>query len=645
MKHWLLLLVFLLVTLACDSSGMLSPPLTAAPEPVEARSDDAVRLTTPPSGASDQNPAFSPDGSRLVFTRFDNGYNDGPAGLFLLNMSSGQATRLTPIEDQDNVNLPGAAWDGVNERIIFSSDRADADDLWRIAPDGGDLSRITAHSDPSWYFEPSWSPDGEWIVFEISQPDDGKDGRSGQIWKVRANGSDLTALTDGMNDDRQPNWSPAGDWILFQRWKPPDGPWDIYTIAPDGGELHNITTSDADDTDASWSPDGSWIVYSSHSGELSTPNIFIIPIEGGAPIRVTHDDVYADTAPSWSPDGEWIVFESHLGQEKDAPASLWCIAAPSLSHLPAVSGSHASQPSASRQTLARTLELTASICLPLVINNLSPLNQVNDFLYQLQNLDLTAVGETAYDLVVIDYAAHGDEATEFTAAQIETLKHSPGGEKIVLAYMSVGEAEEYRFYWQSSWEPGNPTWLDEENPDWEGNYKVRYWNPGWQAIIFDYTDRLLDAGFDGAYLDLVDVYEYYVDQRSTAAQDMADFVAAIRAHAHAYDPGFYIFVQNGIDLVEEAPAYLDSVDGIGHEGVYYGYEEEDVMTPPAATGWMETYLDMFKDDGKLVLTVDYATSLSHVDDAYAKSQAKGYIPFCTVCDLDQLIINPGHEPD
>ena len=299
------------------------------------------------------------------------------------------------------------------------------------------------------------------------------------------------------------------------------------------------------------------------------------------------------------------------------------------------------------QALMLTSELTASVYLPLVLNGLPlSLGRVDDFLYQLQALDLAAIGDTAYDLVVMDYSADGGESGEFTAAQIEALKHSPGGEKIVLAYMSIGEAEDYRFYWQAGWTVGDPAWLDEENPDWEGNYKVRYWDIGWQAIILGYTDRLLDAGFDGAYLDIIDAYEYYADQgRTTAAQEMADFVAAIRAHAQTHDPDFYIFPQNASELASEIPAYLNSVDGIGQESIYYGYSGDDVMTPPAATAWLEEHLDMFKNSGKLVLTLDYATIPAHVDDAYAKSQAQGYVPFCTVRELDQLTINPGHEPD
>ena len=612
------LAVSLLVQGGCFPSAAVS---TAATRP-----DGAVRLTTPPVGASDQNPAFSPDGSRLVFTRFENGYNDGPASLFLLNLSSGQTTRLTPAEDQDNVNLPGAAWETNNNRIVFASDRLEADELWRIAPDGADFSRITTHTSPPWYIEPSWSPGGQWIVFEGSQPGGGEDGRVGQIWKVRAGGTGLTQLTGGTYDDRQPNWSPADDRILFQRRALPDDDWDIYTIVPDGSDLRNVTDNPAaDETDASWSPDGAWIVYSTDDGDLPVPNLSVIPATGGQPVRVTFSEEHEDGAPSWSPDGKWIVFESHEEQDGDSPSALWRIDVPE-----------------------GVCDEDSYVYLPLILATSSPsnLSAVNDFLYQLQNLDLSAIGDTAYDLVVMDYSADGSDETAFTAAQIAVLKLRPGGEKIVLAYMSIGEAEDYRFYWQDGWETGDPTWLDAENPDWQGNYKVHYWDPAWQAIILSYTDRLLDAGFDGAYLDIIDAYEYYTNQgRGVAAQEMADFVAAIRAYARARDPDFYIFPQNAPELATLVADYLDSVDGIGQEDIYYGYEEDDVMTPPAVSAELEGYLDLFRNAGKLVLTVDYATTPGHVDDAYARSQAKGYVPFVTVRDLDRLTVNPGHEPD
>lgn len=320
MKWRLLLLIVLLALWGCI--GSISPSPSATPY-VDDRPDGAIRLTTPPAGASDQNPAFSPDGSSLVFTRFEEGYNDGPAGLFLLDLNSGQISRLTPAEDQDNVNLPGAAWNAASDTIVFASDRSEADDLWRIAPDGSDLDRISTHTGLPWYIEPSWSPDGQWVVFEASRPGDSADGRVGEIWKIRSDGIDLTQLTSGF-DDRQPNWSPAGDHILFQRRVLPDGQWDIFAIAPDGSDLQNLTDSpNIDETDASWSPGGSCIVYSTDNGGLPVPSIFII--DGGQQTQVTFSNSREDSAPSWLPDGKWIAFESHEG---DAPAALWRIAVP-----------------------------------------------------------------------------------------------------------------------------------------------------------------------------------------------------------------------------------------------------------------------------------------------------------------------------
>jgi len=85
-----------------------------------------------------------------------------------------------------------------------------------------------------------------------------------------------------------------------------------------------------------------------------------------------------------------------------------------------------------------------------------------------------------------------------------------------LAYISIGEAENYRYYWQSQWNNDPPIWLDEENPDWHGNFKVRYWEPEWQNIIYgnnqSYLKKVLDAGFDGAYLDIIDAFEFFEDK-------------------------------------------------------------------------------------------------------------------------------------
>jgi cysteinyl-tRNA synthetase len=124
---------------------------------------------------------------------------------------------------------------------------------------------------------------------------------------------------------------------------------------------------------------------------------------------------------------------------------------------------------------------------------------------------LSALKATDYDVIIMDAFFEDDM---LSASDVVSLKRKPGGSaRLVIAYMSIGEAEDYRYYWQSLWEKSPPSWLDEENPDWPGNYKVRYWNQEWQAIIFGsrnaYLDRIITAGFDGVYLDIIEAFEYF----------------------------------------------------------------------------------------------------------------------------------------
>jgi cysteinyl-tRNA synthetase, unknown class len=152
-------------------------------------------------------------------------------------------------------------------------------------------------------------------------------------------------------------------------------------------------------------------------------------------------------------------------------------------------------------------------------SNITSLSQVKNFLYLINPVNFTsksdfinAATSTNYDLLIMDLFF--DETTEFTAQEIAQLRSKAnGGKRLVICYMSIGEAENYRYYWQSGWKPGNPSWLDDENSDWEGNYKVWYWEADWKDIIFgndsSYTKKILNAGFDGVYLDLIDAFEYF----------------------------------------------------------------------------------------------------------------------------------------
>lgn len=154
-------------------------------------------------------------------------------------------------------------------------------------------------------------------------------------------------------------------------------------------------------------------------------------------------------------------------------------------------------------------------------NNINTLSDVQNFLYIL-NPDntsnfanktdyLTKLRNTNYDLFIIDAYHAGDL---LSATDVQSLKtKANGGRRLVVSYMSIGEAENYRYYWLSSWNSNRPSWVREENPNFEGNFIVEYWDAGWQAIIYgnnnSYLKKILDAGFDGVYLDIIDAFEYF----------------------------------------------------------------------------------------------------------------------------------------
>lgn len=275
---------------------------------------------------------------------------------------------------------------------------------------------------------------------------------------------------------------------------------------------------------------------------------------------------------------------------------------------------------------------------------------VRHWLYQLQNLDLDRAAASGFDLIVTDYSADGSEQRRYTREQIARLRAGPRGPRLVIAYLSIGEAEDYRYYWQPTWRPGRPDWLHPVNPQWRGNYPVEYWRPEWKRLLYGspnaYLDKIIDAGFDGAYLDLIEAYELFESARPTARQEMVQLVQEIADYARTTrgKTDFGIIPQNGEPLID-LPGYLDVITGIAREDLYYGYSRDNAPSPPEFTARVESYLDRYVAAGKLVLTVDYTQRPEQVADAYRRARARGYVPYATVRGLDRMVINRGYDPE
>ena len=160
------------------------------------------------------------------------------------------------------------------------------------------------------------------------------------------------------------------------------------------------------------------------------------------------------------------------------------------------------------------------------------------FIDELQGATYTSLSATDFAVGVVDPDDSG-----LTPTQIDSLQ---GAGKTLLAYLSVGEAETYRSYWQSNWNTSPPTFLLGADPDWPGSYNVKFWDPAWQQIVISQAVALAQTGYNGLMLDVVDAYAVAsvaaadggVDQ---ARADMQQFVLSISAATKAVNPEFKIY--------------------------------------------------------------------------------------------------------
>jgi cysteinyl-tRNA synthetase, unknown class len=244
----------------------------------------------------------------------------------------------------------------------------------------------------------------------------------------------------------------------------------------------------------------------------------------------------------------------------------------------------------------------------------------------LQKPKLQQLADSPFDLIVIDYTKDGDDQSAFTPSELARLKVKPDGtRRLVIAYLSIGEAESYRGYWQDAWKKQKPAWLLKENPEWEENYAVCFWDPGWQAIMCGNPqarlDRILAAGFDGVYLDKCDVFEDMRAHRMKEANarpdlesDMVAFITRLSGYAKQRDPSFLVIMQNTEGLLERKELRR-VLDGVAKEELVYGVDAPEKKNSRDEFEFSRDHLTLMKREGKLVLVVEYLNNATKIEDA------------------------------
>ena len=260
---------------------------------------------------------------------------------------------------------------------------------------------------------------------------------------------------------------------------------------------------------------------------------------------------------------------------------------------------------------------------------------VRNWGYWLSSFEVEGLAAAPHDLMVIDSEVSENRSfvREYKAAETARMKRRPDGDpRILLAYLSIGEAERYRPYWRQDWyDPAKkPTWLGQENRRWAGNFAVQYWQPEWQRLIFgtpeSYLDRIMAQGFDGVYLDRADALFDWRKSHPSAREDMATFIASLAEHARKRNPGFMIVLQNAEELLEEGPV-LDAIDGIAKEDLLYGVRRAEEPNKPGDVEWSVELLRQAQARGRKVLVVEYLKDPGKMAAAANRILDEGFVPY------------------
>jgi Tol biopolymer transport system component len=251
-----------------------------------------TRLTNDP--LDDEEPAWSPDGTKLAFRRNVLNADGGAQGDIYVMNADGSGQR-------DITNNPDLefrpAWSPDGTTIAFDKTHDSNDDVYVVKADGTALTRLTTDDEPD--LAPAWSPDGTKIAFVSLRDDPGDEFFKDDLFVMNADGTNQTNLTNSTAQEDAPAWSPDGTKIAYWRAASRTALPEIFVMNPDGSGQTNLTNNTDTDYEPAWSPDGTRLAF--YSGRSGSFEIWTMNPDGSSPSMVTNAPRTGNISPAWQP--------------------------------------------------------------------------------------------------------------------------------------------------------------------------------------------------------------------------------------------------------------------------------------------------------------------------------------------------------
>jgi Tol biopolymer transport system component len=225
----------------------------------------------------------------------------GDRDIYTVNPDGSGLTQITATGDAGS-----PSWSPDKSRITFTREdiRNRISDIYVMNADGSGQTQLTSDGSSS---EPAWSPDGSRIAFTRG------DFGNTDIYVMNADGTGATNLTNNPASDQNPDWSPDGSLITFVSNRDA-GPYvpgaifreELFIMNSDGSQPRRIETG----TNAGgprFSPDGTRIAFHPMRNDPGPLPLFTINTDGSGRVEVA-----TGFWPAWSPDGSQLAFVDFL---------------------------------------------------------------------------------------------------------------------------------------------------------------------------------------------------------------------------------------------------------------------------------------------------------------------------------------------